>query len=133
VRASQPNGDLGDQSLVKATYAVLFFGVPHRGLFIEDVISMVKEESQQQRIPLLEEINRASQLITSELESFINLAVDLKILSFYETGQTRKVIKVRIGVSLAFLDWSMTSLGCGWQLRTVRRLYQYRERRLCVA
>lgn len=108
MRARASDEDLAAQSLVRATYGVLFFGVPHRGLFIDDVINMVEAESQHQRIPLLKEINKTSEFITSELESFINLAARLKILSFYETAQTRQVMKVRANISLSAHSWLVT-------------------------
>ena len=93
---AKDSDDAGIKSIFATTHAMLFFGTPHRGLFIEDVISMVDEESQPNRKRLVEEIERECGSITSDMERFINLAKDLKILSFYETLETPKVAKVRI-------------------------------------
>ncbi|KAI9765188.1 MAG: hypothetical protein M1840_007781 [Geoglossum simile] len=79
----------GIRSIVQATYAVVFFGTPHRGLFNEDLISIIQTE----RENLLREINQTVNHITPELENFINLAAQLEILSFYETRQTRRIVK----------------------------------------
>jgi hypothetical protein len=94
VEAKGKDRDIMCQSLVKATYALLFFGVPHRGIKLDDVVNMLEGESQAQGVSLVQEIIAASSEITIDVERFINLTMDMKIVSFYETGLTREVAKV---------------------------------------
>ncbi|OQU98905.1 Ankyrin repeat-containing protein [Cladophialophora immunda] len=82
-----------DGSLVKSTHAFLFFGVPHRGISLEDVAKMVDEDSQPQRALLVREIIQSSSGIDPIMESFINMTMGKKIVSFYETRMTRAVTR----------------------------------------
>lgn len=78
-------------ALHKATYGILFFGTPHKGLVIDDIQRMVAGEDQHPRMDLLEQIRQKSDLLTNQLVDFKNLIRDRKIVSFYETGQTRRL------------------------------------------
>ncbi|KIW86274.1 hypothetical protein Z517_01669 [Fonsecaea pedrosoi CBS 271.37] len=83
-----------DGSLVKATHAFLFFGVPHRGISLSDVTKMVKDlDYPLQREKLVNEIIESSSGINPIMESFINMTMGKKIISFYETRMTRAVAK----------------------------------------
>ncbi|KIX95944.1 uncharacterized protein Z520_08199 [Fonsecaea multimorphosa CBS 102226] len=86
------SGGKWEGSLVKSTYALLFFGVPHRGITLEDVSKMV-EDSEPHRAPMVQEIIELSNSITPGMESFINMTMDKKIVSFYETRLTRAVAR----------------------------------------
>lgn len=61
--------------LFKSTRATIFFGTPHRG----QVKSMAC----------------GSDVLAIELARFIDYSTSMKIISFYETSQTRKLVMVR--------------------------------------
>lgn len=78
-------------ALHKATYGILFFGTPHKGLVIDDIQRIVTGEDQHPRIELLEQIKQKSDLLIYQLADFKNLIRDQKIISFYEVQQTRRL------------------------------------------
>ena len=79
---------------------MLFFGTPHRGLIIDDIKQMVAEGNitnspssaeQHPRMRLLQQIEGESDLLKNQLVDFKNLIGDRKIVSFYETLQTKRL------------------------------------------
>ena len=78
-------------ALYKATYGILFFGVPHKGLLIDDIQCMISGEDRHPRADLLEQIKVKSDLLINQLVDFKNLIRDRKIVSFYEMQQTRRL------------------------------------------
>ncbi|OBT52166.1 hypothetical protein VE04_08056, partial [Pseudogymnoascus sp. 24MN13] len=78
-------------ALHKATYSILFFGAPHKGLVIDDIQRMVAGKDQHPRMELLEQIKLKSDLLMYQLADFKNLIRDRKIVSFYEGQQTRRL------------------------------------------
>jgi hypothetical protein len=131
-------------ALHRATYGMLFFGTPHRGLIIDDIKQMVAEGNitnsprsadqhglrrikvwarahkllqgsrdssllskasesataeQHPRMGLLQQIERESDLLKYQLVDFKNLIRDRKIVSFYETQQTKRLQLVIISNS----------------------------------
>ncbi|KFY95938.1 hypothetical protein V498_03016 [Pseudogymnoascus sp. VKM F-4517 (FW-2822)] len=78
-------------ALHKATYGILFFGAPHKGLVIDDIQRMVAGKDQHPRMELLEQIKLKSDLLLYQLADFKNLIRDRKIVSFYEGQQTRRL------------------------------------------
>lgn len=70
---------------------MLLFGIPHRGLVVDDIQKMLVGEDGHPRRGLLEQIREKSDLLASQLDSFRNLIQDRKVVSFYETGQTRQL------------------------------------------
>jgi hypothetical protein len=78
-------------TLHKATYGILLFGIPHRGLVVDDIQKMLAGEDGHPRKGLLEQIKQKSDLLASQLDDFRNLVHDRKLVSFYETGQTRQL------------------------------------------
>jgi hypothetical protein len=78
-------------TLHKATYSILLFGIPHRGLVVDDIQKMLAGEDGHPRKGLLEQIKQKSDLLASQLDDFRNLVRDRKLVSFYETGQTRQL------------------------------------------
>jgi len=82
-------------ALLKATYGILFFGTPHKGLLIDDIQRMVAGEDQHPRMKLLEQIKQDSDLLINQLTDFKNLIRDRRIVSFYETQQTRRLQQVK--------------------------------------
>ncbi|KAF1347228.1 TPR-like protein, partial [Lizonia empirigonia] len=78
-------------ALHRATYSMLLFGIPHRGLVVDDIQKMLAGEDRHPRRGLLEQIREKSDLLASQLDNFRNLIQDRKVVSFYETGQTRQL------------------------------------------
>jgi hypothetical protein len=78
-------------ALHKATYGMLLFGIPHRGLVVDDIQKMLGGEDGHPRRALLEQIKQKSDLLASQLDDFRNLVRDRRVVSFYETGQTRQL------------------------------------------
>lgn len=83
-------------SLYKATYGILFFGTPHKGLVIADIQKMIAEDECHPRAALLKDIDEKSTLLLSQLSDFKNVIRDRKIVSFYEQSQTQWLVKVGI-------------------------------------
>ncbi|KAI5820655.1 hypothetical protein BZA77DRAFT_226720, partial [Pyronema omphalodes] len=75
-----------DDPLLRATVAIIFFGVPHKGLVVTDIRRMLKEEHPRQE--LLNQITTKSQLLADQLADFKNIVEDRRIVSFYERQQT---------------------------------------------
>ncbi|OAP62382.1 hypothetical protein AYL99_04585 [Fonsecaea erecta] len=86
--------DEDNGSLVKSTHAFLFFGVPHRGISIDDVSKMVDEDSQPQRALLVQEVKVDSSHITPTMERFINMTVGKKIDENGMYGRNGEYIQV---------------------------------------
>jgi protein SERAC1 len=82
-------------ALPKATYGILLFGTPHKGLLIDDIKHMVAGDDEHPRTELLEQIKDKSDLLMYQLVDFKNHTRDWKIVSFYETLQTRQLKFVR--------------------------------------
>lgn len=84
-----------EATLYRATYGMLLFGIPHRGLVVDDFHNLLSKHSDHPRHALLEEIQSKSQGLAYQLAAFKNLIGDRKVISFYETGQTRRLQFVR--------------------------------------
>lgn len=78
-------------SLHKATYGMLLFGIPHKGLLMDDIPRMLAGQGNHPRNMLLQQIKSSSDLLANQLVDFKNLIRDRKVVSFYETGQTRQL------------------------------------------
>jgi hypothetical protein len=78
-------------SLYKATYGMLLFGIPHKGLVVDDIQKMLAGQDKHPRSALLEQIRSQSDLLAYQLADFKNLIRGRKVVSFYETGQTRQL------------------------------------------
>ena len=81
-------------SLHRATYSMVFFGIPHKGLVVDDIQQMLASNGNHPREKLLQQISRQSDLLIHQLADFKNLIRDRKVVSFYETGQTRQLVFV---------------------------------------
>lgn len=82
-------------ALHRATYGILFFGTPHKGLVIDDIQRMIAGEDHHPRTELLNQVKVKSDLLVYQLAEFKNLIQDRKIVSFYERQQTRRLELVR--------------------------------------
>lgn len=83
-------------TLHNATYGMLLFGTPHKGLVIDDMQKVLVGDDSHPRNALLQQINTKSDFLESLQADFKNLIRDRKIVSFYETGQTRQLKFVRL-------------------------------------
>ena len=81
-------------SLHRATYGILLFATPHKGLLVDDIQKMLAERENHPRNALLQQINLKSDLLILQLADFKNLIRDRKIVSFYEMQQTRQLVLV---------------------------------------
>ncbi|KUL81720.1 hypothetical protein ZTR_09466 [Talaromyces verruculosus] len=79
-------------SLHRATYSMMFFGIPHKGLVVEDIQQMLAGDGNHPREKLLQQISNKSDLLVHQLADFKNLIRDRKVVSFYETEQTRQLV-----------------------------------------
>jgi hypothetical protein len=78
-------------ALYKATYGMLLFGIPHRGLVVANMQETLAGEDRHPRNALLEQIKEKSDLLLSQLDDFRNLVRDRRIVSFYERRQTQQL------------------------------------------
>ncbi|QKX54876.1 uncharacterized protein TRUGW13939_01966 [Talaromyces rugulosus] len=79
-------------SLYRATYGMLLFAIPHRGLLVSDIQQMLAGDKKHPRERLLQQISSKSDLLMHQLADFKNLIQDRKVVSFYETEQTRQLV-----------------------------------------
>lgn len=70
---------------------MLLFGIPHKGLIIDDIQKMVAGQDNSPRSALIEQIRSKSDVLAFQLVDFRNLIRDRRVVSFYETGQTRQL------------------------------------------
>ncbi|KAL6832120.1 hypothetical protein V8C40DRAFT_163757 [Trichoderma camerunense] len=93
VKAVQTNEDDHPTiaTLHKATYGMLLFGIPHKGLVVNDIEKMLAGRDNHPRSALLQQIRVKSDLLENQLTDFKNLIRDRKVVSFYETRQTRQL------------------------------------------
>ncbi|RPB13466.1 hypothetical protein P167DRAFT_115662 [Morchella conica CCBAS932] len=91
VRAKESEPGSDQSHIFPSTYATIFFGTPHRGLVVDDIRASLEEESS--RHALLDSIEKGAGLLEAELSRFIDYCSDIRIVNFYETGQTRKLVR----------------------------------------
>jgi hypothetical protein len=78
-------------SLHRATYGMLLFGTPHRGLMVSDIERMLEGQENHPRHQLPQQISNKSDILTHQLADFKNLIRDRQIVSFYEIEQTKRL------------------------------------------
>lgn len=83
-------------AIYKATYGMLFFATPHKGLAVSDIRKMLMGQTKHTRNALLNQIDQQSDLLDHQLDAFRNIIRDRRIVSFYERGQTRQLEYVGI-------------------------------------
>ena len=69
---------------------MIFFAVPHRGIDLEDMIRIVGE-GRQPRNDLLKQISLNSLDLRTQLKDFKLQLRDRKVVSFFETLQSRRL------------------------------------------
>jgi hypothetical protein len=85
-------------SLHRATYGMILFAIPHKGLVMDDIQQMLAGDRSHPREQLLQQISSKSDLLIHQLADFKNLIRDRKVVSFYETEQTRRLVLVLVGL-----------------------------------
>jgi hypothetical protein len=60
-------------SLYWATYGILLFGIPHRGLMVSDIERMLEGQENHPRHHLLQQISNKSDILVYQLADFKNL------------------------------------------------------------
>jgi hypothetical protein len=84
---------------------MLLFGIPHKGLLVDDIQKMMAGQDEHPRNALLEQIRSRSDLLANQLVDFKNLLRGRKVVSFSETRQTKKLEFVRFsGVEIVVAD-----------------------------
>ena len=68
---------------------MLLFGVPHKGLVVDDYQKLLGVNPNHPRSALLQEIGEKPDVLAYQLVDFKNLIRDRKVISFYETQLTR--------------------------------------------
>ncbi|KAH6841212.1 hypothetical protein CC77DRAFT_946574 [Alternaria alternata] len=90
-RQTNEDDDLTISAVHRATYGMLLFAIPHKGIAIDGIQKMLGGQEDHSRIGLLEQIKKGSDILAQSLADFKNVVRDRKVVSFYETGQTRQV------------------------------------------
>ncbi|KAJ5410945.1 uncharacterized protein N7487_005304 [Penicillium crustosum] len=80
-------------SLHRATYGMILFAIPYKGLILAG-------DHSHPRGQLLQQISSKSDLLIHQLADFKNLIRDRRVVSFYETEQTRRLALVSVGLCL---------------------------------
>jgi protein SERAC1 len=89
--------DTRERKLLFATYALLFFGVPSRGMEIRSLMIMVQG---QPNAPFISMLDRNSEPLARQHRRFCEAFpfTDSKVFSFYETQQSPTAVEVRLHV-----------------------------------
>ena len=78
-------------ALFPATYAVMFFAVPHYSIVVDDMMKMLGPGHPQEQ--LLKELSSGRDSLGEQLEHFINIIQGRKIVSFVEAQQTKRLLQ----------------------------------------
>lgn len=70
---------------------MLLFGIKHKGLVVDDIQQILIGQDKHPRNKLLQQIKSESDLLANQRVDFTNLIRDRKIVSFYETQQTKRL------------------------------------------
>jgi len=82
---------------LQSVRGVFFFGAPHRGMHVDDIVEMATELSAEHRMHLINYLKKDSDQLLKDLSGFITLAGDFSIVSFYETVMSRGLVKAEAG------------------------------------
>lgn len=105
---------------------MLLFGIPHKGLVVDDIQQMLSGQDIHPRSTLLDQISSKSDLLAYQLNDFKNLIRDRKVVSFYETGQTRRLEFV-CGYSIIMPSSEVDTLMAGYPEETLEKNRQSRH------
>jgi len=89
------------KQIFDSTRAIHFFGTPHQGLEINELLSMIDDVSlgQSTRSDFVKQLREGTNFLNTQREDITSLwdkTADIEIVSFYETKTTAVVKKVRI-------------------------------------
>jgi hypothetical protein len=90
------------RQIFDSTRAILFFGTPHQGLEVKELLAMVEDVSLSQRASrsnLVEQLREGSNFLDTYRDDITSLwgsISDIEIVSFYETKKTVTVKRVKI-------------------------------------
>ncbi|KAL5589388.1 hypothetical protein FOVSG1_011255 [Fusarium oxysporum f. sp. vasinfectum] len=105
-----------DFSILNAVSGFAFFGVPHRGLAVECLVPLVKDNPNR---ALLESLNKNSSLLEHLQNEFgkISKARNLSVVSFYETEKSPTAVWINgkwemSGTSEVLVEVSSATCGC---------------------
>ncbi|KAF3002276.1 hypothetical protein E8E15_000969 [Penicillium rubens] len=79
-------------SLHRATYGMILFAIPHKGLVMDDIQQMLAGDKSHPREQLLRQISSKSDVLIHQVADFRNLIRDRKVVSLYEMKQTRRLV-----------------------------------------
>jgi hypothetical protein len=87
--------------LFDSTRAIFFFGTPHQGLEVNELLSMVEDKlpGETSRFELVKQLREGSNFLDTQRDDIVNLwgpTSNIQIFSFYETKRTQTVTKVSI-------------------------------------
>ena len=118
----------------RSVYGVLFFGAPHQGMEVEDIVDMATDLGAQERLHLVSVLEKGSEPLQQHLGSLTSLAGDFRIVSFYERILSRKLEKAEVG-GLHYCIDSICSFcsGIGERLCKNRRAFRIPLQRLIKA
>ena len=93
VKAAQADDNLDPAlaSIHKATYGMLLFAIPFKGLDIEDIQNMLASQDRHPRNQLLDQISPKSTFLAALVADLKNFVGDRKIICFYETRQSQRL------------------------------------------
>ncbi|KAF8533194.1 hypothetical protein BDD12DRAFT_947879 [Trichophaea hybrida] len=89
--ASPPGGSDDDHAILNSCAGLFFFGVPNRGLNIENIMTLVKD---QRNSHFINDLRETSTLLKHVHNQFLQVSElkDCKTTSFYETKDTKTVV-----------------------------------------
>jgi hypothetical protein len=80
---------------------------------MDDIQQMLGGDGHHPRETLLRQISSQSDVLIHQLADFKNLIRDRKVVSFYETEQTKRLVLVCVGLILNRLRYTLTIVGLG--------------------
>jgi hypothetical protein len=81
--------------ILKATHGIFFFGAPHDGLHIDDLLHIVETDDEQRKY-LIMQLTESSEFLENQKDDLINVWKGFRgrVVSFFETVKTHTVQKV---------------------------------------
>ncbi|PHH75320.1 hypothetical protein CDD80_2476 [Ophiocordyceps camponoti-rufipedis] len=89
--AARDDGHPTIAALHNATYGMLLFGIPYKGLVVDDIQKMLCGNDDHPREAVLQQIRVKSDILAFQLIDFKNIIKDRKIVSFYEMQKTKSL------------------------------------------
>ncbi|EKG20604.1 Actin-like protein [Macrophomina phaseolina MS6] len=87
------SGNAQNNTVCNATYGMLFFGTPHKGISMDNIRKFIPETNHP-RHALLNQLQLNSEVLLDKLTLFKEILGDRRIMSFYEVDQTQQLAEV---------------------------------------